>query len=212
MSLRTILKVVALDWLFVAIVLAILLTPSAAETGNTPRVPVVHDSVVSVNGICSGFVAAPGLVVTAAHCVARSPLVRVIFRDLSVGFFKVVRSGKSATTDDLAILKGPTLQWPSLQLSPKRVEKYRLARHFRFIPHELVQKMLVVLTGRELCEPENGCWLTIIGNIQGGDSGGAVVDPETNLVVGMVTMSYDQAPLALAIYSDEILKELKKFR
>jgi V8-like Glu-specific endopeptidase len=73
---------------------------------------------VQTSYLCSGFIASPGLVVTAKHCLHGYSTASITFYDSQVLRFEVAAVGKDEETNDFAILKGQTRGITPMALAP----------------------------------------------------------------------------------------------
>lgn len=171
------------------------------------KAPLIHKSVVHVGFGCSGFVIKRDTVLTAAHCVEHGGITLVEFYDRNKEPFKVVWRGKSNTSFDFAILKGKTYKYPPLKLAKKVPEPITAVQSLGYggTPHQWWTP------GRYLGSYKNEWY--IVCEVIPGDSGSAVIDRETQEVIGIVYAAYypERTALATIVPLMNIKKILNKY-
>jgi S1-C subfamily serine protease len=183
---------------------------------NIPQavVDAVVPSTVKVEGIAcsriqegSGFVVAPGLIVTNAHVVAGEDETVVQRSDGSEVRAQVVAFDPNR---DLAVLRAPGLDRPALALSTTAqgglgaVFGHPGGGALRAAPFEVGQALTA--TGTDIYDRQTTQReiLVLASNLQPGDSGAALVDP-TGRVVGVAfAIAPDRPGVAYALAREEL--------
>ena len=182
-------------------------------TGMPPRfeVPVEDHRVVQLNGNCSGFVAAPGYVFTAAHCIEdASAIQEVRFWDGMYAKFEVADVG---TPDhrDWAILRGDTrgIEPPEFYLGyPEDGTKCISIGHGG---GQARQAGALCEVRPPLADPEWRRYVAMSASVIGGDSGSLVMDRDGR-VFGIVVRSSYPVPVSLAVKISLPLAALAKLQ
>lgn len=144
---------------------------------------------------CSGSLVAPGLVLTAAHCLDHGvpTAVRVGDRTIAVRGHRIHPDYDARSLHaDLAILRIPDRETPSLSLRHEPLDAGWLGRPVRVIGFGATSGVELTTDGRQRART------TTIERIEetrlrhgpsscDGDSGGAVVDEATGVLVGVIS-------------------------
>jgi S1-C subfamily serine protease len=155
----------------------------------------------------SGWVAAPGLIVTNAHVVAGERSTRVLTINGAALPATVVAFDPDA---DLAILAVPAMRAPALPMaSPKVGTTGAVYGHphggpLQVVPARIAQNIVAVGTDIYRTSSSRRHVLVLATSLQPGDSGGALVD-QSGVVVG-VAFATDpgQAHTGYALTSDQV--------
>lgn len=168
-----------------------------------------NQSVISVNGWCSGFIAKKNYVVTARHCVDNLDLpYTILFHDGSSAPGFVYKIGEDA---DWAIIKTYTGSLPIAHVANKPLGVGQLLYHIRYIAHEEHQYQTYGVYAGMYCDhPLVGTeeclhWMGMAA--VGGDSGGPVFTLD-GYVIGIMSRGYIFAPMAMAVPASFALAEI----
>jgi S1-C subfamily serine protease len=164
-------------------------TSLLAAPSAYPRfdVPVEVPAVVSVGGWCTGFVAAPNVIFTAAHCVRdqkEDPFLTVTFWRGDKRVFFVAGYGEE-TDRDFAILFGDTMGVEPMKLrtSGELPAHGDLCTSIGYGGGSKLQQ--AVPCTFDFKEPGTG-FLIVNASVIPGDSGGPIIDLQTGEVFGIV--------------------------
>jgi S1-C subfamily serine protease len=155
----------------------------------------------------SGWVAAPGLIVTNAHVVAGERNTRVLTIDGSSLAARVVAFDSDA---DLAILSVPDMRAPALPMaSPKVGAVGAVYGHphggpLAVVPARIAQNIVAVGTDIYRTSSSRRHVLVLATSLEPGDSGGALVDQAGNVVGVAFATDPGQAHTGFALTSDEV--------
>lgn len=169
--------------------LLIALQVTAAQRGPDGRkirasIPTQFDSVLFLEnseGFCTGWVARPGVIITAAHCT-EGPDNKVLtgrFLDGSEEQFLLVKMGKPGSNTDWAVLVGNTHGVKPLELGhePKEIEGCFIVGTASY-KHAQQRVSPCVAT----MEFEPGFGRILLGDGDFGDSGGPVLGSEGKVI------------------------------
>jgi len=189
--------------------------PPPAASGLDPALlQRVAASTVRVEGAAcrrlqegSGWVAAPGIVVTNAHVVAGEDDTVVVAEDGDEEGATVV--GFDAARD-VAVLAVPGLEAPALPLADPAVgDTGAVLGHpgggpLEVSPFEVVDQ--IEARGRDLYDERSTSRevLVLAARLAPGDSGGALVDPSGTVVGAAFAIAPDRAGTAYALHPDEV--------
>jgi S1-C subfamily serine protease len=195
------------------------LGPPPAATGLTTEMrDRVARSVLKIQGTAcdriqdgTGWVAAPGIVVTNAHVVAGEPSTQVQRDD---GRFLDATVVAFDPQSDLAVLRVPNLDRPALPMrdavakdhggvfghpggEPLRVAPFEVSRQITALGRDIYGQ---ARTERQVLELRSA--------LRPGDSGSAIVDPEGQVIGVAFAIAPDQPSVAYALAMSEVRAEL----
>jgi S1-C subfamily serine protease len=192
--------------LYLAALFLALAIPASAQESEPVMASVLRLEVADADhdrGVCSSVVIAPGVAVTAAHCVDGENL------DFTV-------DGRAATVAvknrilDLAVVRFPSRTTdkavPFAPATPK-VGAAVVAKGFAFAKKDVHSQF-----GRVACQKDEDGYLVSDMNLIFGDSGGPLLDAKGRLV-GINVAIYSQGPahLALAVPVETVLEFVREF-
>jgi S1-C subfamily serine protease len=186
---------------------------AAAVAGSTVRVEGIACSRFQEG---SGFVAAPGIVVTNAHVVAGVEETELVRRD---GTRVPARVVLFDSRRDLALLDAPEVGLPPVPLAPDAavgmrgaVFGYPAGGELELSPFEV--RDVVEAEGRDLYDSERTrrSVLILASGLAAGDSGGAVVETGGSVVGVAFAIAPDQPGTAYALDVDEVREVLAAAR
>ncbi len=197
------------------------LGPPPVETGlDEATAATVARSVVKVEGLAcdriqsgTGFVAAPGLIVTNAHVIAGERTTQVQRDDGRLFDAEVVAFDPDR---DLAVLSAPDIDREPLPIAAESVVGqvggvfgHPGGERLRIAPFSVARRLDA--TGRDIY----GTGLTerdvleLASSLRPGDSGSALVDPRGNVVGVAFAVAKDVANVAYALSTDELRDVLR---
>jgi S1-C subfamily serine protease len=168
--------------------------PPKAAIARDPQVRAAADSVVKVLGTAcglgvegSGWVAAPGIVITNAHVVAGEDDTRVLPQGQGAGL--AAQAVHFDAHNDVAILSVPGLQAPALRLDPSprtgmsaAILGFPLDGPYRVRAARVGPTRTVLTQDAYGSGPVRRSIVALRGTIQSGNSGGPVVDGRGEVV------------------------------
>lgn len=182
------------------ILLAAALSLLPPFTAASPRyeVPTQVPQVVQVENFCTGFVAAPGVIFTAAHCVADAvqegqTQLEVRYPDGFRTHATILGYGDEDSRD-WAVLAADTRGLQPLKIAQRPPVAGTVCAVVGHGGGSPVQRA----TPCQVIGPDMG-YLALSATVIGGDSGGPVLDAETGEVFGITVRSRYPVPVALAV-------------
>jgi hypothetical protein len=182
----------------------------AMVSAHREEVAVSMPHVVQVNGVCSGFIADYGFVVTARHCVdTETPEQKVRFYDGVESTFRVATVGKDIETHDFAILAGDTRGLKPTTITDQPPPNGDVCYHVGYgggVPYQVLIFCQVTQTALN-----HRGYLELSTAAIGGDSGSMVASKD-HKVFGILVRSRFPIPTALAVrasYAKEAIQRIK---
>lgn len=171
-----------------------LIIPRTAEPYPRAEFEVDVAQIVKVNDRCTGWVAFPNVVVTAAHCIFNPERPQVIkFNDGAYYKFELIEMGELGPKD-YALLRGDTRGIDPIPLGEEPEvggqcywAGYGGARAQQYALRCQVQSR----------HPQYEDWIHIAGEAIGGDSGSPLMDSEGR-VFGIVVAGFVDTPVSFA--------------
>jgi len=183
------------------------------ETADHPfppeKIPLVHESVVNIDRICSGAIIQEGLIVTAAHCVQDRGRIGVTFYDFQFGDFELIYIGELGGPEDYALLRGNTRGLKALPLTNAEPNFLAGIMHYGY-SGSIHQWLTAGLYLGYFCNPRQ-CETYLSVRTIPGDSGGVVVNLN-NEVIGIVYSSYwpINVGLSMMVPAEIIIDKIKE--
>lgn len=178
------------------------------------KVPIVHKSIVEVNGGCTGSILMQEVIITAAHCISHRGSQVIRFYDQSLELFDVIYLGdQDVAGDDIAILKGNTKDLPTIPMAQELPEFGEYVVTYGYGGTPVVYKTRGLYLGPNQSPLDDGIEYYLGLAVIPGDSGSPVMDSDTGEMIGVIWGSYHRLGIQIAMFSPiqnirEILKDL----
>lgn len=175
--------------------------------------PTDIESIVSIETECercTGWVAGPNVIVTAAHCFEDShEHITATFVDKHKVPLTLVKLGneREHSGQDVAILKGNTGNVPAIEIEKDCSEHLQPCMSIGYGPQN-TQKSVACYGGRPV--PQMDGLFVYAGEVDRGDSGGPVINSKGKVIGVQVSITEDMRPVFFAVPSCTVSKFLNE--